>query len=357
MLINNSSKKNILFLFGGQSAEHEISIISAKNILSNLDEDQFNAILIGIDKENGTWKHIQNKNQLNNLTRIILKKNSDAYLNKDCNDTYIHLLDEKIKIDLVFPILHGTNGEDGSIQGLCQFYNIPFVGCGVTTSSICMDKHFTKVILSNIGIPIVPYMKLSHNDAIKYQDIVKVLGAPFFIKPANSGSSIGVHKVENEEEFGWMLIDAKKYDSKILLEKYIAGKDVECAIMGNNDYQVSGIGEIIIKDGWYDYNSKYLNKSLAEVNSKANIADTLTRKIQEYTKDIFKELGGTGLSRVDFIVSYDDEIFFNEVNTMPGFTNLSLFPNLFMQLDITYSNLITNIINLGLNKNNTDKID
>lgn len=253
---------------------------------------------------------------------------------------------------MIFPIIHGTLGEDGALQGLLKILELPFVGSDVLSSAICMDKDITKRLLQAAGIAVAPFLTVQAYNPNEYnfQEVQDILGLPLFIKPANQGSSVGVSKVENEQEFLIALDEAFKYDNKVLIEKSIKGREIECAVLGNYAPQASVCGEVIVKTDFYSYDAKYIDNQSSEVVIPAIISEQASQKIREISIKAFKVLGCLGLARVDFFLTEYDEIILNEVNTLPGFTNNSMYPKLWEASGIGYAELITKLIELALER-------
>ncbi|MBQ2947038.1 MAG: D-alanine--D-alanine ligase [Bacilli bacterium] len=319
--------KKILILFGGNSYEHEISCKSVNFIIDNIDTSKFNYKLVGIDYNN-EWYEINNIDKINknwgknNLTKV---DNIIEY----CKD-----------FDVVLPIIHGNTGEDGKLQSLFELYDIKYVGCNSYSSIICYDKLLTKIFLEKYSIPQVPY--IIYNDNLNL-DIVEY---PVIIKPCKCGSSIGINIANNKKELRKYLKIAKKYDKNILIEKYIKNnRELECAILEDNKKLIiSDVGEIINNGNWYDYNAKYISESNTLIS---NIDQNIKNDIKNYSKKIFNILGCNSLSRVDFLYDLDNKkLYFNEINTMPGFTKISMYPKLINNEGICFKEIITKLLNI-----------
>lgn len=325
--------KKVLILFGGNSTEHYVSCKSCKSIIENIDKKLFKYEVAGIDFDN-TWYKFSDD-------LFYLEEGSWKDANILKIDNVINYLKE---FDVVFPITHGNNGEDGKLQGLLELFNIKFVGCKTLSSSIGMDKALSKVIFNSLNINQVPYMVISED--YKINDIIEEIEFPVIVKPANGGSSIGISKADNKKELIKAIKEAKKYDKKIIIEKFIKARELECAVLENKkDIICSNPGEINSANEFYDYDAKYVNK-----DSYTTIADDLkenvVNKIKDYSKKIFKALNCSGYARIDFF--YDEEndrIYINEINTIPGFTSISMYPKLMGSIGISYTDLITILIN------------
>lgn len=352
------NKKHIAIIFGGKSPEHEVSIISARNIYNAINKQKFDVTLIGIAK-NGQWF-------LENEENLVLE---DCTIGKDKqlisvlfgNSTHaIYNISKQAylpKLDAVFPITHGPNGEDGSLQGILLHLDVPFVGPSVLSSAVCMDKDYTKKILRDAGIGHAKGITLykHQQQEVKYQNIVDDLGTILFIKPCNMGSSVGVTKATNEQEFNDALKNAFQFDNKILIEKGIVGREIECAVLGNETPEASTVGEIIMNFGIYDFENKYVNEAAAQLHIPAqNLTDTQTEKIKQTAIKAYQALGIEGLSRIDVFLTKDDEVIVNEPNTLPGFTSVSMYPKLWEKTGLAYSDLIEKLIDLAIQRHQRD---
>lgn len=351
-------KKNVLLVFGGRSAEHEVSIHSAKNIYNAFDTNQFNPILIGISKQ-GTWYLFPNDEVFNkkSLNDPELSKEEQITLISYQSKPYIYSLStqKKTSIDCAFPIIHGTMGEDGTIQGLFKMIQLPFVGCGVLSCAVGMDKEFAKRLLTESGIKNSKFLVLKKGKPSVYQDIVKALGSPFFIKPANAGSSVGVHKVKSETDFTTQLQDAFLYDHKVLAEEFVEGSEVECSVMGlNQSAKASLPGQLKINHEFYSYEAKYIDEKGADIIIPAQLPRQQTEEIQDLAIKTYESLGCDGLARVDFFIRKNGEVVVNEINTLPGFTKISMYPKMWEASGIKYQDLITELIKLAFVKASYD---
>lgn len=352
-------KKNIALVFGGKSSEHEVSIRSGKNVADALDKNRFDYTLIGISKE-GTWykfSDISVFDKLEALTDNQTPKGAEpvALISFKGQPTLISLEKPSMKyaIDCAFPILHGSFGEDGSIQGLFRMANVPFVGCDIFASSAGMDKEVMKRLLKEANIPSAKYLLLTPRNRLSYKEISSQLGTPFFIKPANSGSSVGVHKIKTETEFEEKLIDAFLYDHKVLAEEMMVGREIEISVMGHNySPKASVAGEVIPTHEFYSYEAKYLDENGALLKIPAEIESATLKKMQELAMQTYQVLGCDGLTRVDFFLKKNNEPYINEVNTIPGFTKISMYPKMWEASGLSYTQLITDLISLALEKYN-----
>ncbi len=335
------NKLKIAILYGGKSAEHEVSIRSAESIISALDKEKYEIVKIFISPK-GKW-------QLENSSKNILlapESNGELTINGEISSD---------KIDVVFPVLHGPFGEDGTVQGLLKLAGIPFVGPSVLGSSIGMDKDVTKRLLREAGIPIPNFITTTHSKLPSYAIAKETLGNIIFIKPANLGSSVGVHKITNEQEYQSATLDAFSYDTKILLEEFIEGREIECSVLGNEDPITSLPGEIIPTHDFYSYESKYTDQNGAKYEIPANLDELMTKKIQDLSIKTFKTLCCEGMSRVDFFLKANGEIFVNEINTIPGFTSISMYPKMWEASGLPYSKLLDKLIDLAIKRHQVEQ--
>ncbi len=302
--------KKILLIYGGASLEHDVSCNSAKAIIENIDNTKFQLDCVYITPKN-EWTN--NNKKIDNIIEFIKK------------------------YDVVFPIIHGSYGEDGKLQGMLDLFNIKYVGSNLGASYICMDKQRTKQILEYYKIPQVPFQIYQKNQKLE-------IPFPVIIKPANGGSSIGINVANNKIQFKKAIKEALKYDQKIIIEKFINAQELECAVLEDKKLIISEIGEIVVNNGFYDYDTKYENNS-AKTNIIADIPNNIKKQIKQYAKTIFKILELKGLARIDFFYEKDTKkIYLNEINTLPGFTKISMYPKLIMNKKISYKDLITKLI-------------
>ena len=325
----------VAVIYGGMSTEHDVSMVSAQNVIENLNAGKYDIYKIEIAK-NGEW--LNNGKKIKNVVEILQK------------------------MDVVFPVLHGLYGEDGTIQGMLEMLKVPYVGCKVLASSVCMDKVYTKYILKNAKINQAKFVYIKNentyvDDDLEEMDLQndeiidvvnKKLGFPVFVKPSNSGSSVGVTKANNGEELVRAIQTASQYDKKILIEEAIVGKEVECAVLGNDEVKASTVGEIISAEDFYTYDAKY-NNSESKTVIPALIPKKIIEEIRRCAIKAFKAVDGSGLARVDFFVEKDtNKVYLNEINTMPGFTEISMYPKLWEASGISYSELLDELIKLAL---------
>jgi len=347
-------KKIICVIFGGKSPEHDISCISASSVIRNLDKNKYDIHTIGITKdgkwylytgdvdsiESGDWK---NKSDC-------LKK---AVISPDTSDGGILVWDadgvKTIKIDVIFPVLHGEYGEDGTIQGLFELSGIKYVGMGVAASANGMDKTLTKIVFSDAGIPQADWVTVTDVDDIddKIKEVEAKLGYPCFVKPTSTGSSVGVGKASDREALDKAIRYALEFGRKVLVEENIDGHEVECSVLGNKEPKAGEVGEIIPEVEFYDFDAKY-KSGTTKLQIPADVSPEIRAEIKEYAVKAFKALDGAGLSRVDFFVRYsDNKIILNEINTMPGFTSISMYPKLWAAAGIEYAELLDKLIELA----------
>lgn len=343
-----NTKHRVAILYGGRSVEHEISLRSAENVNAHIDRERFDVILIGIDKK-GCW-------YLNESVNNNISGGSEIAIMLDAGKPEIIEVNtgKKIAVDVVFPVLHGTDGEDGSIQGLFQALDLPVVGSGVLGSAISMDKLISKKVLSEGGIPVARYIEYrkSQKDDIQFEDIERQLGLPFMIKSAALGSSVGISRVNREDEFESALNDSFRYGDKIIVEQFITGRELECAVMGNEHPKASYPGEIVlVKDyEFYTYAAKYLDEEAIKIVLPAELDEKTTERIRQISVEAYQALRCEDFARVDLFLTEKGEVIVNEINTIPGFTNASMFPMMWQHMGLSYPELITELIDLSLKR-------
>jgi len=346
----------VAIVFGGRSAEHEVSLQSARNVIESLDKDRYEPVLIGIDKE-GRWFLNENSIQLLHagdpkLIRLSHDKNEIALTPNGVNSHLINLGNDTSigKVDVIFPVLHGPYGEDGTIQGLAKLANLPCVGAGILGSSVGMDKDVMKRLLRDAGIPIGKFVTLTEitKGKYSYKTLSADLGPVLFVKPANLGSSVGISKVRNENEYIQAIKLAFSYDLKVVVEEEIKGREIECAILGNEHPRASIPGEIIPHADFYSYEAKYIDDNGAGLDIPAKLPAHLVKKVQEVAIDTFKTLECLGMARVDVFLTKDERVIVNEINTIPGFTRISMYPKLWENSGISYADLVSQLIQLAI---------
>ena len=349
-------KKSVCILFGGVSSEYEVSCNSAASIIENISHDLFDIYKIGITKDGRWFLYNGGTDAMRDYSWPNDPNNVPAVISPDRSVHGIMVLGDEPKniyIDCVFPVLHGKNGEDGTMQGLLEISGIPYVGCGVLASSVCMDKVFTTMILDRAGIAHVKWRSFLASDDLDYTklagELEEYLGYPMFVKPANAGSSVGITKVHNASELKPAFELAFDNDSKIIVEQAAVGKELECAAFGNDTPFISRVAEIIPKHEFYDYDAKYIDAS--ETVLPANIPESLSEEMRATAAKAYVALNCKGFSRIDFLWDEASEkLFLNEVNTIPGFTAISMYPQCMQDSGVSYSDLITNLINLAMER-------
>ena len=353
-------KIRVGILFGGKSAEHEVSLQSARNVANALDRKKYEVVLIGINKA-GAWLAPRVSERYlalasNKPTKVpeksrevvMLALAGGGILTRDSGEI-------EGKIDVVFPVLHGPFGEDGTVQGLLKLADVPFVGAGVLGSAVGMDKDVMKRLLRDAGIPIARFVVVHSYEGIGFADAKKKLGLPMFVKPANMGSSIGISKVRNEKEFKQALAEAFQFDTKVLLEGFVEGKEIECSVLGNVKPIASLPGELVIKSEFYSYEAKYLDPDAMTPQIPADLPKSTTKKIQDLAVRAFKALCCEGMARVDFFLTKNGRVLVNEINTIPGFTNISMYPKMWEASGIPYPKLIDRLIQLAIERHTKEK--
>ena len=351
--------KNALIIFGGVSSEHDVSCVSATSVIRNIPKDKYNVIMMGISKQGEMFLY---DGDFNNLPKdgwledkAHLKK---AVISSDRADRGIIVFNEngyeKVKIDVCFPVMHGKNGEDGTMQGLLTIAGIPYVGCNTMASAVCMDKAMTNAICDINGIVQAKWKYITKYDFERRgrefaRECEEYLGLPVFIKPANAGSSVGVVKAKTPEEIQRGLDYALQFDSRVVVEEAILGAEVECAVMGNDEPFAGAVGEIEPSNEFYDFEAKY--ESDSGLHIPARIGEDKIREVQEKAIKAYKAWGCSGLARVDFFVRYSDgAVLLNEPNTLPGFTNISMYPMLMDKAGISYGDLIDKLCTFAMEK-------
>lgn len=342
---------------GGRSSEHDVSLVSAKTVIENIDTDIYNIIMIGITKD-GQWKLIDSVEHIDK--DAFARSHTNAYICPDTGSGEIMLVrdgrTESISVDVVFPVLHGMNGEDGTVQGLLELAGIPYVGCGVLASACSMDKFYTKIIVDAIGVRQAKFVGVRRSELSDMDSVIahieSSLPYPFFVKPSKAGSSQGVSKATNREELIDALTLAAKHDSKILVEETIVGRELECAVLGMNEPKASGVGEVLAADEFYSYEAKYHNAASMTVVDP-ELPEGKAEEIRKAAVAIFQALDCCGLSRVDFFLTKDtNEVVFNEINTLPGFTAISMYPMLWEARGLDKKTLVGKLIDLAMNRYN-----
>ena len=354
-------KIRVAIIFGGKSAEHEVSLQSAKNVFEAIDREKYEPVLIGIDKA-GRWLLNSSQGGLidaDHPERISINTSQERITFAPESNGEISGIENQQGngvVDVAFPILHGPMGEDGTVQGFLKLANIPFVGASVLGSAVGMDKDVMKRLLRDAGIPIGKFLTLSDGEAIPgFLEVSSLFGAPFFVKPANMGSSVGVSKVHDAESYRIAVELAFSFDHKIMLEEFISGREIECAVLGNSNPIASVIGEIKPGHEFYSYEAKYLDEKGAVLEIPAILPDGVADRAREIALRTFKVLAAEGLGRVDMFLKDNGEILVNEINTIPGFTKISMYPKLWEASGIAYPELIDRLIKLAIERFEKEK--
>ena len=351
------NKLNVCILFGGMSPEHEVSLRSAESVLNNIDKEKYNVYPVGITKD-GDWILFKGEDyaMLPAGTWLSFEDNRRCAISPVRGQGLLSFEGDCVvreRIDVVFPVMHGENCEDGAIQGLLQLAGIPYVGPHVAASAVAMDKTLTKLVVDQAGVPqaawhLVRSSELEHRMDHVVAALEKKFQYPMFVKPAGTGSSVGVSKATDRVALEKALMDAAKFDRKILVEEFINGREIEVAVMGNDSPMASGCGEIDSGAEFYDYEAKYVTDT-STAYIPARISEEVEEQVRELAVKVYSAIGCHGLSRVDFFVTYEDNrIVFNEINTLPGFTSISMYPKLFAASGIPYSELIDQLLELAL---------
>ena len=357
------AKIRLGILFGGRSAEHEVSLQSARNIISSLDRSKYDVVLIGIDRDGG-W-------HLNEDSHFLLNEDNPALIRLEQGSEKVTLRpgageNQLVRLrdggaagslDVVFPVLHGPYGEDGTIQGFLKLADVPFVGAGVVGSAVGMDKDVMKRLLRDAGIPIARFLVAREKERgrLSYADAAELLGPRLFVKPANLGSSVGISRVEGEAELERALDEAFSYDTKILIEEAVSGREIECSVLGGEEPVASLPGEVVPKNGFYSYRAKYIDEDGAALIIPARLEDAVVKKVQDTAVRAFRTLCCEGMARVDFFLTPDDRVLVNEINTIPGFTGISMYPKLWEATGMSTAELIDRLIQIALRRHRREK--
>lgn len=335
------NKKQVLLVFGGRSSEHEVSMRTARNVYEAMDQAAYSAVLVHIDK-NGQWRLVDDVRE---------STPDDADLVVNLGDNLFYAGSAKINVDVVFPLLHGKYGEDGTVQGMLDLIGSPYVGCGTEASALCMDKVRTKQLLRQAGIKVVDDVVVdASNSSLEPAAVTANLSSPWFVKPSRAGSSVGVSKVKDTTGLAAAINEALIHDSEVLVETAVFNpREIEVAVLGNlPNITVSEPGEIVPGEEFYSYEDKYSENSESQVITIASLSTEQKNHIQQIAKQAYCLLGCRGLARIDFLLSANNELYLNEINTMPGFTSISMFPKLIMQTGMSYQQLVDRLIELAL---------
>ncbi|NLX70464.1 MAG: D-alanine--D-alanine ligase [Clostridiales bacterium] len=350
-------KLKLALLFGGQSGEHEVSLMSCTSIAKNIDPNKYDVYYIGITKS-GKW-HLFEGNLDDIQSGEWEKSSKPIVFPGDPSYQGFFLIEDPSNIypvDVVFPVMHGPHAEDGTIQGLLELANIPYVGCGVMASAVAMDKAMAKAVFASHGLPQGEYLVVQRHEFESNQQqvlnrIESVIGYPCFIKPVNMGSSVGITKAHNRQQLAEGLQHAGEYDRKLLVEAFINGREIECSVLGNNYPEASIVGEIIPCNEFYDYNAKYYDDGKSALIIPAELPEEKAEEIRQLAIKVYKALDCSGMARIDFFVERDTQkVYVNEANTIPGFTRISMYPKLWEATGIPYSDLIDCLIQLAIER-------
>jgi D-alanine-D-alanine ligase len=348
-----SNKKKVAILYGGRSVEHAVSVNSARNIFEFIDKAKFDPIPLGISKS-GQWfrnNSVSKEIEQGDPLGLILDPSKPGFLLLASN--------ERFTVDAIFPVLHGTDGEDGSIQGLIKAMDIPMVGTGVLGSALSMNKIVAKRLMKQAGLPVTDFVSYTYQEKerLKFGPISKKLGLPFMVKSASLGSSVGVTKVKKKADFVKAIEEAFKYDDEILIEEFVTGREIECAVLGNSPAEASNPGEIVINKSYefYTFDAKYVDPEAVQIHVPAKLTKPIVGKIRTVSKKAFEVLHCQDFSRVDLFLDKTGRIYINEINTIPGFTNSSMYPMMWKERGISFSELITRLLNLAEERYNRGK--
>lgn len=359
----NMKKNTVGVMFGGRSAEHEVSLVSAYNVISSMSKEKYEIIPIGVGKD-GSCVYFNRTGYIldpQDVKNVRLADWGIPIYFKFGKDSRIFSVGEKYfskKLDVVFPVLHGTFGEDGTIQGLFSLADTPFVGPGVAGSAIGIDKDITKRLWRDAGLPIADFLvfRKCELEAIRYRSVVEKLGLPFFVKPACAGSSVGVHKISTASQFQSALQDAFSYSDKVLIESMVEGKEIECSVLGNESPVVSLPGAVVPTHDFYSYDAKYVDEHGAFFEIPAVLPKKVVKNIQKVALDAYKVLGLEGMARVDGFLTPKGKFILNEVNTIPGFTNISMYPKLWEVSGLPFPKLVDRLIDLAIARHGRERL-
>ncbi len=342
------TKKSVAIIFGGKSVEHQISINSARNIFEYIDKSKFDPIPIGISQQGDWFLKTSVDDNFESQPPLALELSTSKKGFKNLVDGNI------VSPDVIFPVLHGTDGEDGSIQGLLESFEFPYVGTGVLGSALSMSKLYSKRLLEAAKIPVSAYstFEFSQKETIKFDEIESKLGLPFMAKAANLGSSVGVVKVKSAVDFEAAVEEVFKFDKTIIFEEFVDGRELECSVMGNSNPEASMPAEIVVSKNYefYTYEAKYLDPNAVELHVPAKVDDEVANKIREMSVKAYKALNCEDFARVDLFLKSNGDILINEINTIPGFTNSSMFPMMWKERGISFTDLITQLIEMAFER-------
>ncbi len=353
----SSAKTRVAVLFGGRSGEHPISIRSSRYVVDSLDRNRFDLVLVGIDRS-GAW-HVVDEAEYTRIEHEVSPHGATVFpIPGGARLTLVSAAPEgrvRTEVDAVFPVVHGPYGEDGTLQGLLELLDVPYVGVGVLGAAVCMDKDVCKRLLRDAGIPVVPFAVVTARQWAAHPEQVKAaaqgLGTPLFVKPASLGSSLGVSRVADPAALSGAIDRALALDSKVLIERAIIGREIECAVLGNDDPQASVVGEIVPGEAFYSYEDKYSSTSTAELRIPAPLSPVLSERVRDAAVRAFRALECSGMARVDFFIEHGTEaLYVNELNTIPGFTSISMYPKLWAASGLPGTGLVSRLIELALER-------
>ncbi len=359
-------KIRLAVVFGGRSAEHEVSVASARNVLAAIDPDQYDVVLLGIDRQ-GRWylggdsiRLLESAGRLPALATAAAGSpvTEVAIVPRGASNALVELGANRDlgAVDVVFPVLHGPYGEDGSVQGLCRLANIPCVGAGVLASAVGMDKDVMKRLLREAGIPTPRHLLLERGTPpLDFAEARRVLGSPVFVKPANLGSSVGVSKAADEESWRRAVTEAFRYDTRVLAEEAIEGRELECSVLGNDEPMASVPGEVLPTHDFYDYEAKYIDEHGAVLQIPARLPAEIAEGVRALAVRTFRVLCCSGMARVDMFLRPDGTILVNEINTIPGFTSISMYPRLWEASGIPYRELVNRLVDLAVERHRVEQ--
>jgi D-alanine-D-alanine ligase len=355
-------KRRVAVVFGGRSAEHEISVVSAESILKALDPERYEVLTIGIDKK-GRWHQLPAlpaRAGAGRLPSVGTVEGSSVAISREPGDSALVTDEgERREIDVVFPVLHGPFGEDGTIQGMLELAGIPYVGAGVLGSAVGMDKAVQKVLFTAAGLPVGPYEVVHEREWERDRDAVvenlAALGLPIFVKPATLGSSVGITKVKRADDLDAAMEEALSYARKVVVERAVErAREIECAVLGNDEPEASVPGEIIPGGEWYDYRAKYLDEG-TRLEIPARLSEEIAAAVRSMAIRAFQAIDGAGMARVDFFFREPDELLVNEINTIPGFTTVSMYPKMWEASGVSYPELVTRLIDLAIERHGSEQ--
>ena len=343
-------KKKIGIIFGGCSPEYDVSLESSYSVITNINKEKYEIVLIGITKEGDWYKYEGEAENIKNNTWKEKGKCTKVVISSNKSDKGIIEIENKniIKLDAIFPVLHGRDGEDGAVQGLIQLSGIPLIGCDVLSSSLCMDKYLSHKLVENYGIKVAKNVVINTKTAKEeINKKIQELRYPLFVKPMRAGSSFGITKIEKENEIEKALQEAFKYDTEIIIEENVDGIEIGCAVLGNEELIVGEIDEIELSDGFFNYTEKYTLKT-SKIYVPARIDKEKTKEAKETAKQIYRILKCKDFARVDMFLTKQGEIYFNEINTIPGFTSHSRYPSMMREIGINFEELVDKLISLEI---------